>query len=378
MGLPILKEGTIPKALKNALKGIGAIIGIAIVVIVAYIAYLMLTYTRIPDQTPVEVENNAESVLEAGADYTVATCNIGFGAYTPEFTFFMDEGIMEDGTKTVGSHSVAANREVVVQNTEGIIGVLSALDPDFVLMQEVDTNSTRSYQVDQAEEAKQAFSSHGSAFASNFHSAYLAYPITEHHGIVNSGLLTLSGTHVDSAVRRSYPVDDSFPTKFFDLDRCFLVERIPVSNGKDLVLINSHMSAYDKGGVFRAKQMELISSVMESEAEKGNYVIAGGDWNHALCGSETLYPSKQQIAPWISIFDESLLPEGFSVVRAENIESVPTCRCADIPYEKGVTFTVTVDGFIVSDNVRATARNIDAGFAYSDHNPVKLSFELTE
>ena len=42
----------------------------------------------------------------------------------------------------------------------------------------------------------------------------------------------------------------------------------------------------------------------------------------------------------------------------------------------GYTYTVTVDGFVVSDNVKATARNIDTGFAYSDHNPVLLTFEL--
>ena len=63
-------------------------------------------------------------------------------------------------------------------------------------------------------------------------------------------------------------------------------------------------------------------------------------------------------------------------MRAVNLSSVPTCRGCDIPYEQGVTYTTTVDGFIVSDNVNATAENIDAGFAYSDHNPVKLTFSL--
>ena len=64
------------------------------------------------------------------------------------------------------------------------------------------------------------------------------------------------------------------------------------------------------------------------------------------------------------------------VVVADNIRSVPTCRNNDVPYEKGYTYTVTVDGFVVSDNVKATAQNIDAGFEYSDHNPVLLTFEL--
>ena len=62
--------------------------------------------------------------------------------------------------------------------------------------------------------------------------------------------------------------------------------------------------------------------------------------------------------------------------RPDNIADVPTCRNNDVPYEKGYTYTVTVDGFIVSDNVKATAQNIDTGFEFSDHNPVLLTFEL--
>lgn len=285
---------------------------------------------------------------------------------------------MSDGTKTVGEHSTAVSRESVEECTAGAIETLRNLDVDFALLQEVDTDSTRSFGVNQKAALEEAFPGFGSAFAVNFHSSYLAYPIGDPHGIVNAGLLVLNGARVDSAIRRSYPVDEGFPTKFFDLDRCFMVERLPVegADGKELVLVNSHMSAYDEGGLIRAQQLDLLMGLLAEELAKGNYVIAGGDWNHALCGSETLYPSAQQVAPWVATFDESELPQGFSVVRADNIAEVPSCRGVDIPYEKGFTYTVTVDGFIVSDNVKATAENIDAGFTYSDHNPVKLTFAL--
>lgn len=356
---------------------IGTIIAALVLIVGGYVAYLMATYDRIPDNTAIEITNNASgSALLTGTDYTAATYNIGFGAYTPDYTFFLDEGIMEDGTRTVGEHSVAASKESVVACTEGAIEAMQALNPDFVLLQEVDTDSTRSYGVNQEEAIEAAFPSMGSAFASNFHSAFLAYPPSEPHGIVNAGLLSLSNAPVSEALRRSYPVDDGFPTKFFDLDRCFLVERMPVENGKELVLINSHMSAYDEGGVIRAQQLELIMGVLETEAAAGNYVIAGGDWNHSLCGSENLYPTQQLLPPWLATFDESALPDGFTVVKPDNLANVPTCRGSDIPYEQGVTYTVTIDGFIVSDNVNAHALNIDTGFQFSDHNPVLLTFSL--
>ena len=364
------------KVVKRVLSVLMAIILLVVVVVGCYVAYLMITYNRIADNQPVKVDNDATATLELGEQYTVSTYNIGFGAYTPDYTFFMDEGIMEDGTHKVGEHSVAVSEESVRACTAGAIETIKGLNPDFAMFQEVDTDSTRSYGYDQKKAIEEAFPSMGSAFAVNFHSAFLAYPFNEPHGIVNAGLLSLSDARVQTAFRRSYPVDDGFPTKFFDLDRCFLVERVPVSGGHDLVLINNHMSAYDEGGKIRAQQLALLTGVIETEAAAGNYVIVGGDWNHALCGSEQLYPSKQQIPPWLARFDESLLPAGFKVVAPDNLAEVPTCRGDDIPYEKGVTYTTTVDGFVVSSNVEATAMNIDTGFEYSDHNPVLLTFKL--
>lgn len=364
------------KALKAIVKVLAAIVILAALVVGGYLAYLQLSYYRISDGQQLDIQNNQETPLKAGQEYAAVAYNIGFGAYTPDYTFFMDEGIMADGTQTVGAHSTAVSRESVEACTQGSIDTVKGLDADFILLQEVDTDSTRSFNVNQQRAFEQAFPQLGSVFAVNFHSGFLAYPWPEMHGIVNAGLLTMNGAHVDAVERRSYPVDDSFITKFFDLDRCFVVERIPVDNGKQLVLINNHMSAYDEGGLIRAQQLEMLNSVLREEAEAGNYVIVGGDWNHALCGSVDLYPSGQLVPPWVSVLEDGDLAEGFHAVEADNLADVPSCRGDDIPYEKGLTYTVTVDGFIVSDNVTARAQNIDTGFAYSDHNPVKLVFSL--
>lgn len=366
----------LPKAAKRTLQVIGIIVAAIAALLVAYVIYLEVGYYRIDDHQQLEVQNNATAQLQAGEEYTAVTYNIGFGAYTPDYTFFMDTGEMADGTKTQGTSGTAASKESVEACTQGDVATLQGLNADFMLLQEVDTDSTRSYHVNQADAIVGAFDGYGHTFASNFHSGFLAYPLYDMHGSVNAGLLTLSDLDVTSAERRSYPIDESFPTKFFDLDRCFVVERIPVSDGHELVLINSHMSAYDSGGTIRAQQLQMLNDVLEQEAAAGNYVIAGGDWNHALCGSEEMYKSEQRVPSWVALLDESELPDGFTVVRADNLQDVASCRGDDIPYEKGVTYTVTVDGFIVSSNVTASAENIDNGFAYSDHNPVKLTFKL--
>lgn len=344
-----------------------------------YVGYFSATYYRIDDNVELAVDGAAtanKDQLEHGVAYTVATYNIGFGAYDPSFSFFMEEGRMADGTPTRGDDSTATSKEGVLALTDGAISTLQSLSPDFCLLQEVDVDSTRSYHVDQRAAFMDSFPAHQAVFAPNFHSAFLAYPPQDMHGSVQSGLLTLSDVGITSATRHSYPIDESFPQKFFDLDRCFSVVRIPTDDGRELVLVNSHMSAYDEGGVYRARQMELLVGLLSTEYAAGNYVIAGGDWNHALANSLELYESEQLPPDWVATLDEDELPEGLSVVRADNLAEVASCRGSDMPYVPGVTYRVTVDGFIVSDNVVATSHNVDAGFSYSDHNPVTLTFEL--
>ena len=84
------------KVLKRVLVVLGIVVLAALLVVGGYVAYLMITYNRIADNDPVEVVNNSSAQLAKGVTYSAATYNIGFGAYTPDYTFFMDEGIMED------------------------------------------------------------------------------------------------------------------------------------------------------------------------------------------------------------------------------------------------------------------------------------------
>ena len=360
----------------KALTVLGALLGLVLLVLIGYVVYMQLTYYRIPDNTALEIILPAEEILETETTYKALTYNIGFGAYNHDFSFFMDSGTMADGTAVSGTMSRAQSYEIALGNTEGALAVSLAEKADFYLYQEVDVKATRSFKIDQRAMLENGTPGYGSVFASNFHSAYLAYPFTEPHGSVDAGLLSLSRYAISGAVRRSYPVDESFPTKFFDLDRSFALLRLPVANGKELVLINSHMSAYDEGGTVRAAQLQMLNDVMAEESAKGNYIIVGGDFNHALCGTVDVFPSQQKVPDWVFTLEDADLAKGLSVVRAENVNEVATCRSTDLPYVKGVNYTVVLDGFIVSDNITATAKNVDTDFRYSDHNPVLLTFTL--
>lgn len=366
--------------MKKTLKRIGVVLLCLLLALVlavgGYVLYLVLQYSRIADNTALQIDNTQTALLNTQQEYVAVTYNIGFGAYDHDFSFFMDSGVMNDGTEVTGEHARAQSEEIVLRNTNGAIETTRALTPDFVLMQEVDVKADRSFKIDQTEMIREAFPGYASIYASNFHSAFLPYPFHEPHGAVEAGLLSLSKYEVSEAMRRSYPVDESFPTKFFDLDRCFVLLRLPVQGGGELVLINTHMSAYDEGGVIRAAQLQMLCDVLAEERAKGNWVIVGGDFNHALCGTVEAFDSQQQIPDWVAVFDDSDLPEGFSVACADNVTQVATCRSTDLPYAKGVNYEAVLDGFIISDNLQAVAHNVDADFEYSDHNPVQLTFSL--
>ena len=347
-----------------------------VLIVGGYVIYMQLNYYRIDDYTQLTVENDHPDGVSAGTDYTIATYNIGFGAYEPEYTFFMDTGEMKTGEKTQGARARALGETNVVTNTNGSIELMMGLDCDFNFIQEVDQSATRSYHVDQADMIRSAFNTYGYVYCSAFHSPYLFYPFNEPHGSVESGIVTMSKYHIQESMRRQLPVSTSFITKFTDLDRCFVVNRIPTDNGKELVLINLHLSAYDEGGQIRKQQLEMLNGVMAEEYAKGNYVIAGGDFNHDIAGTIEAFPSEQKVPGWVYELSDEDLAEGLSFVVPDNNLEVPSCRGADIPYEKGVDYTVTVDGFIVSDNVEASSEVINNEFAYSDHQPVKMTFRL--
>ncbi|MFI3329059.1 MAG: endonuclease/exonuclease/phosphatase family protein [bacterium] len=342
------------------------------------VAYLQINYSRIGD-VELDITNNQTNNLELNNTYSMSTYNIGFGAYDREFSFFMDNGVTLNGEVLQGEYGRAVSKENALKNTNGSIEILEYLNSDFMLLQEVDTNSTRSYNINQSEMIEEAFYNHASTFSSNFHSGYLPYPLHDMHGIVNSGIQTLSRYQIQDSNRIELPVTTAFFAKFFDLDRCLNITRYTINGSdKEFVLINCHLSAYDEGGVYRKLQVELLTQLLTEEYQKGNYVIAGGDFNHEIANSN--FATIKETPIWIQELTNNELPDGF---RIESSNESPSCRDSDSPYVANESYVAVVDGFLVSENIEVSyLKNIvsmntqDITFLYSDHNAVKIEFSF--
>ncbi|MDE6201602.1 MAG: endonuclease/exonuclease/phosphatase family protein [Clostridiales bacterium] len=362
-----------------------SLIAIMILIIGGYVIYVIAQYSRIEDNRKLSVTGSVSEQVQLETSYTVLSYNVGFGAYSPEYSFFMDTGVMNDGREITGTYAKGLNKKDVQKNVDGQAQVLKSYNADFCFLQEVDERADRSYNINMVKAMRGALPSYSSTYAENFHTAYLQYPFNDPIGTINAGILTLSNYKIDSAVRRSFPVTTSLIDKLFDLDRCFAVHYLPIGGSeKQLVLINLHMSAYDEGGKIRAAQLKMLNGVLAEEYAKGNYVIAGGDFNHCLIADQfdsdaqalQHFPSDQKTPDWVknSVLHNSELANGFSIAASAEIA---TCRGAEMPYKKGVNYSTVVDGFIVSGNVTVVSENtIDTDYAFSDHNPVIMEFKL--
>ena len=365
------------KALKKILI---TLISLVLIFAIGFVGYLELSFYRIGD-SEIAIGNNQTDMVAIGEIYTIATYNIGFGAYDREYSFFMDKGYMADGSETVGKYGKGTSYDNVMKNTTGSIDILRALATDFMILQEVDTRSSRSYKINQRDMILEAFSEYSYTYAENFHSAFLPYPLHDMHGIVNSGILTASRFNMAYSYRYELPIDESFFNKFFDLDRCVNLVRYDIrGTDKQHAVFSVHLSAYDEGGVYRAMQIELLRTLMTAEYEKGNYVIVGGDFNHDIAEGGSDFPTEQLTPDWLKTLEGDEFGEHFQIV-CDNAR--PTCRDADIPWVEGVTYATVIDGFIISDNIELiTVKTIDhvleedTNFLYSDHNPVVMSFKL--
>ena len=353
--------------MKKPIRILLIVLAALVLLLGGYVAYVFLSVHRLGDRALAVQGPAPADAPETGRAYSVVSYNIGFGAYEPDFGFFMDGG----------DRAWAWSKERLDANLRHIGALLKEQAASFYLVQEVDLDSTRSYHVDERTYLTAALPELAYSFAQNYDSPFLFYPLLQPHGAARSGLMTFSAFRVSSAERVELPIEGGF-MQLLDLDRCYAKSRVPLWEGRDLVLYNVHLSAYTSDGSIATEQLRLLLADMEGEVQRGNYCVAGGDFNKDLLGDSTKIFGAKNDANWAQPIPEGTF-DGYHISLAAPLEEsrpVPSCRNADGPYHPG-QMVLTVDGFLVSDNVEVLeSRVIDTGFACSDHNPVELRFLL--
>ncbi len=346
--------------------------------ILTYIAFILIfgTLTDFRPENVLDIEAQQAAGEQAMGDsiISVAIWNIGYGGLGEESDFFYDGG----GMFFSGGHMVRPSEAVFKKNMQGILTWAQSTKADFFLLQEVDRSSKRSYQVDQFTGIAEQMEDWYAGFAVNYRSPWVPLPVFEPwhtYGKVYSGLGTYSRFQPAKATRYQLPGEYGWPTRIFQLDRCAAVFRIPASGGKELVLINIHNSAFDKGGKLKKKQMRFLKDFFLAEYQKGNYVIAGGDWNQCppYFRKDGFSPGHKK-ADELTNIDPEFLPSEWQWVYDP---TVPTNRSVDKLLAPGETFVTIIDFFLISPNVKVLkVKGMNMNFRFSDHQPVWMEVEL--
>lgn len=341
---------------------------LGLVLAVAILAAGLVGYLTVTEYHPAYAEtadrgsvNRSETITSRS--FSILSFNTGYGGLGQDADFFMD-----------GGQGVLPTDETLVEdNVAGILGILDVSDADFLMLQEVDTDSARSFGTNQWLKYEHELEDYESRFALNYSCSYVPYPFTEPMGKINSGLATYSSYDIVSATRYSLPVPYAWPTRVANLKRCLLVTRIPIEDSEQqLVLINVHMEPYDDTGIYKEQTKQLVNLIKEEYA-KGNFVIAGGDFNQAFPDSDA-FPVKDP-----SFWTPGKLTRLSGGFRYFCDDSTPTCRLLNQPYDPDSENTqyYAIDGFLVSPNIIVDdVKTLDYDFLYSDHNPVRLNFTL--
>ncbi|MCB9233076.1 MAG: endonuclease/exonuclease/phosphatase family protein [Bacteroidia bacterium] len=349
--------------MKKATKIIIRLVLVLVLMVAVYLGGVIL-YGTLSDYEPPETEPVTVNVspnhqpLPDTLDFMI--WNIGYAGLGKEMDFFYD-----------GGERVEPPREWFDKYLNGVKTFLGAQKGiEFFLLQEVDRNSARSYYQDELKEIASVLPGYDTAFALNYNVGFVPMPLSNPMGQTYAGLLTLTNQQVTQCERRSFPGNFDWPKSVFMLDRCFMVSRVPASEGRELVVINTHNSAYDDG-TLKAQQMEYLKSFILEEYEKGNFVIVGGDWNQNPPNyMPSIFASAGMPTMPGNAIDVDFLPEDW---RWAYDATLPTNRDLSTAFDAHTSARGIIDFYLVSPNVRIQrVEGMDLGFEFSDHQPVKM------
>ena len=353
------------KALKIVLISLGSLLALVIAFVGGALIYASATTLQVKDSEEMQIDGEVTKKIDKEKEVNLLTWNIGYGALDEREDCYWDGGVGVDGE----------SKETVLENMSALKSKVKELDPDIFFLQEADRDSKRSYYVDEYDSFEKSFTDYNSSFARNFKAGIVPLPLYNMTGKVDAGIATFSKYTLSDSSRVQLPIPFSWPMSLFNLKRCLLVNHLPIEGSdKQLVIINLHLEAYDDGEG-KAKQLAMLMDLMQAEYDKGNYVIAGGDFNQTF--STTNYQKYPQVTSWeCPVIDA----ENYKSFTFKMDDTYPTCRSLDKPYynsDKATHQYWMLDGFIVSNNITINnLETLDLGFKNTDHNPVKMSISL--
>ena len=207
------------------------------------------------------IANETKSTQKNDSIFSIVTYNIGY---------------LSGMTNNL---AVESPKEFFDVNMAKVVSEIKKVKPDIMAFQEIDFDASRSYNVNQEEEiSKLGFNYRAQTI--NWDERYLPFPywpISMHYGKVVSGQSIISKYPLKEQQRivLQRVADAPFYRDAFYLERLAQVVKV-VLNGKEVVVINIHLEAYEKET--RAKQFEEVLAIFNQYKEIYPTILLG-DFN---------------------------------------------------------------------------------------------------
>jgi endonuclease/exonuclease/phosphatase family metal-dependent hydrolase len=286
-------------------------------------------FEAVEDAVLYEKTEKSPAPAPAGGKLKVANWNIKFGGARIDF-FFDCYGDRE-----------TMSRSEVLMNMAAVAAKIRELDPDILLVQEIDVGSKRSAHVDQLRYLLDNTELNYGAYASQWRVEFIPA-----HGLgeMDSGNAILSRWPIRDAIRIALHLSDEQPEyeRQYYLKRNILRASLDVPGFAPLTTIAVHADAYSKDGT-KKQHIDRFKQELDDAAAAGEPVLAGGDLNTLPPGTVKQHEFDDTVCT-----DESFIADDY---RAEAAWLAPLYRdyqdvipLADYQADNARYYTHTVDG----------------------------------
>jgi len=237
---------------------------------------LFLSFVYFSTFHPADVEhenvlcNGDAPPLAIGQQIKVLSWNIQFLAGNEHNHFFFD-----------GGSDPWPAQSTIDRILRDVAHVLIAENADIILLQEVDDGAARTYHRDQLQDLLDLLPQNYRCYTSAFYwkACYIPHPAIM--GSVGMKLSIISKYKIKEACRYALSAitTDNIILRQFNPKRAMLDAVLPVTGGKDLHAVNTHLSAFAQGSNTMQKQVVQVDDLLTKISKGGNPGFIGGDFN---------------------------------------------------------------------------------------------------
>lgn len=166
------------------------------------------------------------------------------------------------------------------QTLAGVAQIITAEEPDVILLQEVDDGAERTGRVDQLALLRHllppVYNNYTTAFY--WQAGYVPHPKIQ--GAVGMKLVILSKYQIEGATRYQLPyMPRNWFMRQFNPKRAVLEARFRLTSGRVLRVFNTHLDAFAMGTDTLQQQVTFVQALLERYTQQKLPWVLGGDFN---------------------------------------------------------------------------------------------------